>query len=560
MRDVLEYYSAVARAAVRPADPRRRRPRRHVPGAARRGRRDHAVELPHDDRVVGLRAGARGRQRGRAEARGVDPAHEPAARRARPRGGAARRAVPGRARQGLGRRRALRDERDRAQGRVHGLDRGRQAHHGGLRRPGEARDARARRQEREHRVRRRRPRAGRRHGAVRRVRERRPGLLRPQPHPRRAQRLRPLHGAPRAGGRRASRSAIRPTRPPRWARSSRASTSSACARSCPTTRMSRSAAPRPTGPGYWFAPTVLTPARDSRAAREEIFGPVVSVFPFDDEADAIRFANASEYGLSGSIWTRDLSRGIRVARAVESGNLSVNSHSSVRYATPFGGFKQSGLGRELGPDAPLAFTETKNVFLAVDPRRSSSAARIETRTLRQEHHDRPPPHRPHAAARRPRRRHHRRRVGHRARHGEAPRGRGREGRDRRPRRRARARPRPTLVDGLFVQVDVTDEAQVDHLFDAAADAYGSVDIAFNNAGHLAARRRLDRDDRAAGLAEGAGRQPEVGVPLLARGAAAHGRAGPRLDHQHRVVRGGAGLGDVADLVHGVEGRRARDEP
>ena len=123
----------------------------------------------------------------------------------------------------------------------------------------------------------------------------------------------------------------------------------------------------PDGPGYWFAPTVLTPARDARAAREEIFGPVVSVFPFDDEDDAVRFANASEYGLSGSIWTRDLSRGIRVARAVESGNLSVNSHSSVRYTTPFGGFKQSGLGRELGPDAPLAFTETKNVFIAVDP-------------------------------------------------------------------------------------------------------------------------------------------------------------------------------------------------
>ncbi len=122
----------------------------------------------------------------------------------------------------------------------------------------------------------------------------------------------------------------------------------------------------PAGPGHWFAPTVLTPARDSRAAREEIFGPVVSVFPFDDEADAVRFANAGRYGLSGSIWTRDLSRGIRVARAVESGNLSVNSHSSVRYATPFGGFKESGLGRELGPDAPLAFTETKNVFLAVD--------------------------------------------------------------------------------------------------------------------------------------------------------------------------------------------------
>jgi acyl-CoA reductase-like NAD-dependent aldehyde dehydrogenase len=122
----------------------------------------------------------------------------------------------------------------------------------------------------------------------------------------------------------------------------------------------------PSAAGYWYPPTVLTPARDARTAQEEIFGPVVSVFPFDDEGDAVRFANAGRYGLSGSIWTRDLSRGIRVARAVESGNLSVNSHSSVRYSTPFGGYKQSGLGRELGPDAPLAFTETKNVFLAVD--------------------------------------------------------------------------------------------------------------------------------------------------------------------------------------------------
>ncbi|WP_309709803.1 aldehyde dehydrogenase family protein, partial [Pseudolysinimonas sp.] len=94
------------------------------------------------------------------------------------------------------------------------------------------------------------------------------------------------------------------------------------------------------------------------------FGPVVSVLPFDDEADAIGLANSSIYGLSGSIWTRDLGRGIRVARGVESGNLSVNSHSSVRYTTPFGGMKQSGLGRELGPDAALAFTETKNVFFS----------------------------------------------------------------------------------------------------------------------------------------------------------------------------------------------------
>ena len=123
----------------------------------------------------------------------------------------------------------------------------------------------------------------------------------------------------------------------------------------------------PEGPGFWFPPTVLTPSREDRTAREEIFGPVVAVLPFEDEADAIALANDSDYGLSGSIWTRDVSRAIRVSRAVEAGNLSVNSHSSVRYSTPFGGFKQSGVGRELGPDAPLSFTETKNVFIAIEP-------------------------------------------------------------------------------------------------------------------------------------------------------------------------------------------------
>ena len=123
----------------------------------------------------------------------------------------------------------------------------------------------------------------------------------------------------------------------------------------------------PAGAGYWFAPTVMLPSsRTDRLAVDEIFGPIVSVLPFDDEADAIALANDSVYGLSGSIWTRDLGRAIRVSRGIESGNLSVNSHSSVRYSTPFGGFKQSGLGRELGPDAATAFTETKNVFISTD--------------------------------------------------------------------------------------------------------------------------------------------------------------------------------------------------
>ncbi len=121
----------------------------------------------------------------------------------------------------------------------------------------------------------------------------------------------------------------------------------------------------PAGPGYWFPPTVLTPARSDRTVTEEIFGPVVAVLPFEDEADAVALANATDYGLSGSIWTDNLSRALRVSRAVEAGNLSVNSHSSVRYNTPFGGFKKSGLGRELGPDAPEHFTETKNVFIAI---------------------------------------------------------------------------------------------------------------------------------------------------------------------------------------------------
>jgi acyl-CoA reductase-like NAD-dependent aldehyde dehydrogenase len=121
----------------------------------------------------------------------------------------------------------------------------------------------------------------------------------------------------------------------------------------------------PSGPGFWFPPTVLAPVLPTdRAVREEIFGPVVVVLPFEDEADAIRIANDTPFGLSGSIWTENLGRALRVARGVESGNLSVNSHSSVRYWTPFGGFKQSGIGRELGPDALDAFSDIKNVFIS----------------------------------------------------------------------------------------------------------------------------------------------------------------------------------------------------
>ncbi|MBD8606833.1 aldehyde dehydrogenase [Aeromicrobium sp. CFBP 8757] len=122
---------------------------------------------------------------------------------------------------------------------------------------------------------------------------------------------------------------------------------------------------RPDGPGYWFAPTVVLADDPTQPIwREEVFGPVVAVMPFDDEEDAVRLANDTELGLSGSIFTRDVGRALRVSRAVEAGALSVNSHSSVRYWTPFGGFKQSGIGRELGPDAPHAFTEVKNIFFS----------------------------------------------------------------------------------------------------------------------------------------------------------------------------------------------------
>jgi betaine-aldehyde dehydrogenase len=123
----------------------------------------------------------------------------------------------------------------------------------------------------------------------------------------------------------------------------------------------------PDGPGFWVPPTVVrAQSTDQPVWREEVFGPVVAVLPFDSEEEAVALANDTDYGLAGSIFSRDVGKALRVARGVEAGNLSVNSHSAVRYWTPFGGFKQSGLGRELGPDAPLAFTEEKNVFISTE--------------------------------------------------------------------------------------------------------------------------------------------------------------------------------------------------
>ncbi len=121
----------------------------------------------------------------------------------------------------------------------------------------------------------------------------------------------------------------------------------------------------PEGAGFWFAPTVLAPiSNDQRVAREEVFGPIAAVIPFADEAEAVRIANDTIYGLSGSIWTRDGARALRVARALQTGVLSINANTSVRVSTPFGGFKQSGYGRELGPHALEAYSEQKTIFYA----------------------------------------------------------------------------------------------------------------------------------------------------------------------------------------------------
>jgi betaine-aldehyde dehydrogenase len=123
----------------------------------------------------------------------------------------------------------------------------------------------------------------------------------------------------------------------------------------------------PEGSGFWFPCTVVEASNEDRVAREEVFGPVAAVIAFEDEADAVRIANDTPYGLSGSIWTENGARALRVARALETGVLSVNSNTSVRVSTPFGGFKQSGFGRELGMHALDGYSELKNLYVSTEP-------------------------------------------------------------------------------------------------------------------------------------------------------------------------------------------------
>ena len=254
----------------------------------------------------------------------------------------------------------------RREDRLHRLDRGGADGDGGRGGDDQARHARARRQVGERRLRRRRPRARGGRGAVRGLRQRRPGLLRALAHPRREVRLRRV---PASCSSTATRG-VTVGDPDDDATEMGPLISAAHRETVRVVRRRRrrsSAAKSPeSDSGFWFPCTLVEASNDDRIAREEVFGPVAAVIPFADEEEAIRLANDTPYGLSGSIWTRDGARALRVARAVEAGVLSVNSNSSVRVSTPFGGMKQSGFGRELGMHALEGYSEVKNVFLSTE--------------------------------------------------------------------------------------------------------------------------------------------------------------------------------------------------
>ena len=293
----------------------------------------------------------------------LTPLDDDPARRARPRSGDSRGRAECRRRQGLGRRSASRRAPGCGEDRLHRLDGGRPARDAGRGHDDQARDARARRQVGERRVRGCRPREGRGRGAVLGVRQRRPGLLRTVPDPRREtvydRFLELLVEATRG---------VKVGDPADEATEMGPLISAAHRDTVASFVNGGSAVPgdTPEGPGFWFPCTLVEASNDDRVAREEVFGPVAAVIPFADEAEAIRIANDTPYGLSGSIWTRDSARAIRVARGVSAGVLSVNSNSSVRVHTPFGGMKQSGFGRELGMAALDGYTDLKNVFISTE--------------------------------------------------------------------------------------------------------------------------------------------------------------------------------------------------
>ena len=530
-----------AGAAVRPADPGGRRRRHHLPRAAGRRRRHRAVELPDADRRLGVRARAGRRQHRRPQAGRAHPADRDPARRAGAGGRPAAEDVLHRAaRQGLGRRAAAVEHPDvrkivftgsTAVGKGVMAGCADQVKRVTLELGGKSANVVFADADLEQAAA-TAPyavfdNAGQDCCARSRI------LVQRSAYDRFLELLEPaVQGVrvedPRAGHRRDG-----PADQPRPVGAGRRPT-------CRTTPRSPSAAPRPTGPGFWFPPTVLAPVdpRD-RAVHEEIFGPVVVVVPFEDEADAVRIANQGEYGLSGSIWTRDVGRALRVSRGIEAGQ-------------PVG-------------QQPL-------VGALLDAVRRLQAVRARPRAR---------PRRPALVHRREERVHLDGRVSSGRAGGRAAAGRPGRGRDRRgaaasgwpppggspPRARTSssatstrppARPRPTRSAALFVQVDVTVAGAGRRPVPGRGRHVRRPGHRVQQRRHLPAGRRLDPHHRPRRLAPRAGGQPDLGLPVLQGGDPAHAGARQGLDHQHRVVRGADGRGDLADLLHRVQGRRAGD--